>query len=159
MKYKIVKHQDKDSVVVYTLCSEEQEEAGETILVFEADSDDQASFIRNQFLHFEPYKPFDNCWLVEVLHVVSVDKQIVEEMPYEYRTLMVLAKDEAEARKKVEKEADQYGRIYKNGEGQDVSWKFDKILSIQEVDFFSTIDLYKGIPVEIKSKRTSEKYL
>ncbi len=158
MKYKITKQQDsEEDAIVYTLCEFGEEEGGEVILVFEADSFDQASFIRNQFLHFEPYKPFDTCWIAKVSHIVSVDDKIVEDIPYEVRTLLVVARTEAEARKKIEAEAIAYGEPYKNGDQKDVRWAFDKILSLKEVDFFSTIDLYKGIPVEIDSKRGDKK--
>lgn len=153
MKYKITKYQDPDNAIVYTLCSFDQEEDGEVILVFEADSYEHAQFIKNQFLHFEPYKPFDTCWLGIVQHIVSVADVIVEDAPYERRTLLVIASTEDEARKKLIQEATDYGKPYKNGQGQDVKWSFDKIISIEEADFFSTIDLYKGIPVEITSKR------
>lgn len=159
MKYKITKYQDFDYSIVYTLSTFEEESQGEIILIFEADSYEQASFIKNQFLNFEVYKPFDNCWLVKVNHIVFVNSKPVEDMPYELRTLMVIAKTEKEARKKVEKEAKLYGKPYKNGKNQEVKWEFDKIVSVTEIDFFSTIDLYKGIPVEITSVRTNKEPL
>lgn len=156
MRYKIVKYQDVDQTIVYTLCSADDAEDGEIILIFEADSYEQASFIKNQFLHFEPYKPFDACWIAETRHIVSVSGVVVADMPYEYRTLLVIAPTEAVARQKIEAEAIAYGAPYKNGDGQDVIWRFDKIISIAEADFFSTIDLYRGSPVEIKSRRSRQ---
>lgn len=82
MKYKIIKYQDADKCIIYTLYKAEKEEDGETILVFEVDSEDHANFIKNQFLHLDPYKPFDNCWMAKIRHVVSIDNKIVIQRPY-----------------------------------------------------------------------------
>lgn len=150
MKYKIV-HNIKEGS--FTLCSHEKEENGKVILVFEADSYDEASFIKNQFLNFGPYKPFDNCWIAEVGYHVFIDKKQAE--AYEIRTVIVIAETEEEATIKIEKEAQKNCLANKEAETREEKWVFQQILSIEIMDFFHTVDLYKGIPIEIKRKRKS----
>lgn len=149
-KYKIVHDIAEHS---YTLCAFEKEEAGKNILIFEAESYEEAMFIKNQFLHFEPYRPFDTFWIATVGHFISVDNQLVKEDNYEVRTVIVLAKTEIIAKEKIIQEAITYSQPYKNQYDQDVVWKFDRLLSLEPMDFFHTIDLYQGKVVEIKSER------
>lgn len=148
MKYQIVKQLED-----YTLCEAEKDIAGEVVLLFEANTFEQAQFIKNQFLHNKPYAPFERCWIAEIRHIVSVADKVVSEQPYETRTLLVIAATEQEARDRFIKEATDYGQPYQNGNGEAVTWAFDQILSLEEADFFSTIDLYQGLPVELKSRR------
>lgn len=140
----------------FTLCPADREEDGVVVLRFEAESDDEASFVYNQFLHFEPYRPFDPCWIAKVRHHITIDHKPVSEGRYEIRTLIVIAEHEEAARSKILAEAQAYGQPYDNGAGESVRWSFDKILSLEEADFFHTIDLYRGLPVELSSRRVDE---
>lgn len=153
-KYKIVHSATEHS---YTLCGFEQQEEGKVILVFEAETDDEASFIKNQFLHFEPYKPFDEFWVVEVGHYIMIAGELKKRPHnYEVRTLLILAKDEEEAKRKAILDAKEHGKPYKNGYNQEVCWQYDKIISVYRSDFFDTIDLYRGKPVEVSYKMKSK---
>lgn len=152
MQYKILKTADG-----YTLCLADREEPGEVLLEFSAASYEQAAFIRNQFLHFEPYQPFSKFWLAKVGHQITINGVVKSRYNYEERWLIVLAEDEAAAIVKVTQEATAYSEPYDNCYGQPVAWRFDRIIEMTEVDFFSTPDLYAGRPVEIYSKRLSKK--
>lgn len=155
-KYKIVQNLADYS---YTLCGFEKEEEGRTILIFEATTDDEASFIKNQFLHFEPYKPFGKFFTVVVGHFVIIAGKLSKPPHnYEERTLLVLAENEEQAREKIVKDVTEYSKPYKNSFGEEVKWQFDKIIKIYETDFFDTIELYQGKPVEVAYKlRTKQK--
>lgn len=153
-KYKIIHNTAEHS---YTLCGFDKKEDGTVILVFEAETDDEASFIKNQFLHFEPYKPFDEFWAVEVGHYVMIAGELKKRPHnYEVRTLLILAKDEEEAKQKAIEDALEHSKPYKNGYDQEVCWRFDKIISVYRSDFFDTIDLYRGKPVEVAYKMKSK---
>lgn len=153
-KYKIVHNECECS---YTLCDFKREEEGKDILIFKAKSWEEASFIKNQFLHFEPYKPFDDFWIAKIGHKILIDKKQKSKENYEIRTLIVLAEDEKEAIKKLKKEAKKYSKPYKNIYKEKVSWQFDEIISLEKADFFDTIELYRGLPVELDSKVITKK--
>ncbi len=153
MQYRIFKFSDGFGMYRGDTEPPEGEEAGQVILVFEAETYEQAGFVYNQFLHFEPYNPFDPFWYVKVGHWISIAGEVKTEDNYEERTLIVLADDEAEAIAKVTAEAQEYSQPYKNCYDQDVAWIFDRILEVKPMDFFRTIDLYAGKPVEIHDRR------
>jgi hypothetical protein len=130
---------------------------GEAILIFEADTWEQAMVTRNQFLHFEPYQPFDKFWYVKVLHQIVINGKLKSKANHEIRVLLVMAADEAEARTRVSDEVKRYGLIYQNMYNQPVSRKFIEVLELKEADFLKFYDLYSGVPIEIYSKRITKK--
>jgi hypothetical protein len=153
-KYKIV-HDIAEECI--TVSPYEREEHGRILLVFEAEDFNEAMFIRNQFLQFEPYRPFGKIWFAKVGHNIVIGGKSRSKHNYEERTLIVLADDKDEAEKKLKAEAKVYSKPYKNVYDQEVSWKFDKIIELREADFFDTVELYKGRPVEIYDKRITKK--
>jgi hypothetical protein len=156
MQYRIFKFADGFGMYRGDTGPHTGDEPGEVILVFDAETHEQAGFVYNQFLHFEPYNPFDPVWYVKVGHWISIAGVIKTEDNYEERTLIVLAYDEAEAIAKVTAEAQAYSKPYKNCDDQDVAWTFDRIFEVKPMDFFRTIDLYAGQPVEIHDRRITK---
>ena len=153
-KYKIVHDTAEHSYILYEF---DKPVSGRIILIFEAQTYEEAAFIKNQFLHFEPYRPFDDFWIATVGHFVYVDDKLLEDGNYEIRTLIVLAKSAAIAKAKILEEVKNYSQPYKNAIGGCAKWEFDQKLSLEIMDFFNTIELYQGKVVEVKSKRITKK--
>ena len=63
-------------------------------------SNDEAMFIRNQFLNFEPYKPFGKFWFAKIGHNIVIDAKSRSKLNYEERTMLVLAETKIESRSK-----------------------------------------------------------
>jgi Domain of unknown function (DUF4288) len=161
VKYKILHSHDGD-VDCYTMYEFDRELTGEdlagkVILVFETETYEQAMFVRSQFLHFEPYRPFGKFWLAKVGYWISIAGKVKSKHNYEERCSIVLADDRADAIARIRSEAREYSTPYKNIYNQEVVWAFDRIIEVEEMGCFDSVDLYGGKPVEIHSKRISKK--
>ena len=159
MKYKLLRH-DNTEGVEYTLTEYDWNDfatdVGREVLLFEADTYDEACAIRNRFMNWGQYQPF-GIWYAEVGHRILIAGKVQSKLNYEKRQLVVVADTREEAEKKIIEEAERYSKPYKNQYGQDVNWRFDRILLLEVADCFKISKLYKGDPVEIFSKRVTKK--
>jgi hypothetical protein len=157
MQYKITQDFTAPNHENYALMPADAASDDRVLLVFEAQTFEEAVFIKNQFLHFEPYRPFDQFWIGEAGHWVTIAGKVKSRLNYERRTLMVLAKNEAEAREKMEIEARAYAKPYQNQYNEEVTWAFDRLHFVRPMDFFNTVELYQGKVLEIDSRLSSRK--
>jgi Domain of unknown function (DUF4288) len=154
MLFKIVHNEVENCISVLP---SDRDQDGKVLLTYEADTFEQAMFVRNQFLGWEPYRPFGKFWIAQVEHSIWVNNKLKRKHNCEIRTMIVLADTVTEAEEKLKEEAKNYGKTYRNTYKQPVEWRFEKITDIREMDFFNTIDLYRGVPVEVYDKRISRR--
>jgi hypothetical protein len=108
--------------------------------------------------HTETWGSDENRYFVgELGFWIVIDNTVKTTLNYEYRSLMVLAKNEAEALALFEKNASEYGAPYKNVYGQNVCSIFDTVHFVKESWFFNTQDLDKGTVIEVDSRVKSKK--
>ena len=102
-------------------------------------------------------------WIAEVGSLTTIAGKPKKTVNYEYRNVMVLAKDEDAAREAIEAQALEYAQIYKNTYGQDVSRVFDKIHFLNESWHFNNQVLDDGKVLELDcrfvTKKSTEKLL
>jgi hypothetical protein len=157
MKWKITQDITAPNHESYALMPVDAASDDRVLLVFEAQTYEEAVFIKNQFLHFEPYLPFDQFWIAEAGHWITIAGKVKSRLNYERRSLIVLAKNETEAREKMEAEAQAYAKPYQNQYDEEVIWAFDQLYFVRPMDFFNTIELYQGKVIEINSSIHSKK--